>query len=126
MAGRDYNGLTGAECLELLLQQLREELSLDNRFSQAQAYHNVVLEVDFTLESYPREPAQEHFHKQVVVPKGQAVDPKKKKVVSQGRSKQVHEVPDQAREQLASPAVHKEQTIDGALIGTLPEAKSSF
>lgn len=121
---RDYNGLTGAECLELFLRTIRERLEQDTRLLAHKAYHNVVLEVNLALESYPNDKMREEFHVKVgatdgPVPKGA------KAQKEQVTSRKEYPAPDVAREELAVPAP-KEIQQDDAQLATRADSRASF
>lgn len=97
MARRDYDGITGAEALELLLIHIREQLEKEGRLSASQVYHNVTLSGYFGIDSYPHEPPKEEFRVKVRAKK--AVIPAVPKISNEELFfKEEHLVPDLARD----------------------------
>jgi len=107
MARREYDGLTGAEILELFLGAIREKLSKEGRLTQSHVYHNVILRGELELDSYPHEPKVEKFTVAVAAGKPEAGKAAKRTKVS---FEEAHEIPDMAREQIAEAKLAEVQT----------------
>lgn len=102
MSRRDYNGLTGKECLDLAMLQIRDILSREGRLSQSQVYHNVTLTVEVSLDSYPHEPKVETLAATASVG-GPPPEASPKKRVTAKRVKEVP-IPDVARDEIEAGA----------------------
>lgn len=115
---RDYNALTGEECLALLLDQIEAQLSTEGRLSLSQCYHNVTLRGNLELVSYPHEPEKEVFVVRASV--GKKAPKQANARVEEVDFEQEFAVPDLARDDLAKAkgekAVSKSAKDDATLL----------